>query len=99
MGDVKWSRNQFSGGPVRLIDATEWEIGLMKRVFRSLICVGALTAMASTTTKAQQAPRYAHTGPVLVTGARLIDGLGNGPFENQDILIAEGKIARFEDDG
>ena len=42
---------------------------------------------------AQQGPRYAHTGPSIITGIRVIDGLGNDPVENQDILVMEGKIA------
>ena len=42
---------------------------------------------------AQDGPGYSHTGDSLVSGVRLIDGLGNAPVENQDILIVDGKIA------
>ncbi len=37
--------------------------------------------------------KYAHTGPTIISGVRVIDGLGNVPRENQDILLADGKIA------
>ena len=42
---------------------------------------------------AQDGPRYSHTGPTIITGVRVIDGLGNAPVENQDIVLAGGKIA------
>jgi imidazolonepropionase-like amidohydrolase len=51
-----------------------------------------LTAMA-TTVIAQDGPRYSHTGPTLLTGIRVIDGLGGEPKENQDIVLIDGKIA------
>ncbi len=37
--------------------------------------------------------KYAHTGPTIISGIRVIDGLGNAPRENQDILVSGGKIA------
>ena len=37
--------------------------------------------------------RYSHTDPTIISGVRVIDGLGNKPKENQDILIVNGKIA------
>jgi imidazolonepropionase-like amidohydrolase len=67
----------------------------MKQIMRVLTCAGVLTALSLATAQAQETPRYAHTGPTLVAGVRLIDGLGNAPVENQDILIADGKIARI----
>ena len=42
---------------------------------------------------AQQRPRYSHTGPIVISDVRVIDGLGNEPQENQEILIVDGKIA------
>ena len=42
---------------------------------------------------AQDGPRYSHTGPTIIKGVRVIDGLGNAPRENQDIVIVDGKIA------
>lgn len=38
------------------------------------------------------APRYAHEGATLITDVRVIDGLGNTPAENQDVLITDGAI-------
>jgi hypothetical protein len=38
-------------------------------------------------------PKYSHTGPTIITGVRVIDGLGNAPKENQDIVLAGGKIS------
>ena len=50
----------------------------------------ALTAAGNLTAST---PHYAHEGPALITGVRVIDGLGNEPRERQDILVADGKIA------
>ena len=41
---------------------------------------------------AQDGPRYSHTGSVLVSDIRVIDGLGNEPSEHQDIVVIDGKI-------
>ena len=38
-------------------------------------------------------PRYEWNGPTLLQGVRVIDGLGNAPVENQDVLVSNGKIA------
>jgi imidazolonepropionase-like amidohydrolase len=48
---------------------------------------------------AQEGPRYSHTGPTIISGIRVIDGLGNAPKENQDILVADGKIAAIGPSG
>jgi imidazolonepropionase-like amidohydrolase len=48
---------------------------------------------------AQEGPHYSHTGPTFITGVRLIDGLGNAPANNQDILILDGKIAAIGPSG
>ncbi len=37
--------------------------------------------------------KYAHTGPTIISGIRVIDGLGSEPKENQDIVVSDGKIA------
>ncbi len=42
---------------------------------------------------AQDKPRYSHTGSTLITGVRVIDGLGGEPKENQDVILINGKIA------
>ena len=51
-----------------------------------------LLAMASTGI-AQEKPRYSHTGAAVITGVRVIDGLGGGPKENQDLVLVDGEIA------
>lgn len=38
-------------------------------------------------------PKYAHTGPTIITNVSVIDGLGNDPVLGQDLLIEDGKIA------
>jgi len=63
----------------------------MPRILMSIFGL-ALVAL-STVACAQEGPAYSHTGDSLVSGVRLIDGLGNAPVENQDILIVDGKIA------
>ena len=42
---------------------------------------------------AQDGPPYSHTGPTMLTGVRVIDGLGGEPKENQDIVLIDSKIA------
>ena len=55
--------------------------------------LGLMFVAIGTVAWAQDGPGYSHTGDSLVSGIRLIDGLGNAPVENQDILIVDGKIA------
>ena len=57
-----------------------------------LIITLLLSAIVSTAT-AQDGPRYSHTGPTMITGVRVIDGLGGEPKENQDIVLIDGKVA------
>ena len=52
-----------------------------------------MISMVTTMSHAQKEPRYSHTGPTIISGIRVIDGLGNAPRENQDILLAGGRIA------
>jgi imidazolonepropionase-like amidohydrolase len=54
-----------------------------------------LSAIVSTAI-AQDGPRYSHTGPTMITGVRVIDGLGGEPKENQDVVLIDGKIASIE---
>ena len=61
-----------------------------------LVFVVSLLAVTGCT---QAEPRYAHTGSTIITGIRVIDGLGNDPVEGQDILIIDGKIAAIGDAG
>ena len=59
---------------------------------KSLILV-LIAGMAFAGNLLASSPRYAHEGPVMISGVRVIDGLGNEPVENQDIYINDGKIA------
>ena len=63
----------------------------MKRLLTGFL--GLMFVAIGTVACAQDGPGYSHTGDSLVSGVRLIDGLGNAPVENQDILIVDGKIA------
>ena len=66
-------------------------------VCRMKLSVFGLSVIASTLVVmscwAQDGPGYAHTGNTIISGIRVIDGLGNDPVDNQDIVIVDGKIA------
>jgi imidazolonepropionase-like amidohydrolase len=57
------------------------------------IATALISATLSVTAYAQDEPGYLHTGDTIITGIRIIDGLGNEPVESQDLLIVDGKIA------
>lgn len=40
-------------------------------------------------------PRYEHTGDTLIRNVTVIDGLGNKPQKNRDLLVRDGRIARI----
>ncbi|MEH6519397.1 MAG: amidohydrolase family protein [Halioglobus sp.] len=42
---------------------------------------------------ASAGPKFAHTGPTIITNVAVIDGLGNPPVTGQDITLIDGKIA------
>jgi len=69
----------------------------MQKIVTGLL--GALIGVLATVGYAQDGPRYAHVGPALISNVRVIDGLGNAPVENQDILVVDGKIAAIADSG
>ena len=48
---------------------------------------------------AQDGPRFSDNGPTIISGIRLIDGLGGAPRENQDLVLANGKIEAIGDSG
>lgn len=58
-----------------------------------------LLAILVSTAHSQDETGYSHTGPTLITGVRLIDGLGNEPKPNQDILLSDGKVATIGPSG
>ena len=64
----------------------------MKTAFPITLLLAAMVTAAF----AQDGPRYSHTGPTMITGVRVIDGLGGAPQENQDVVVIDGKIARIE---
>ena len=57
---------------------------------KSVGLFGLALMVVNTVACAQGGPSYSHIGDSLVSGIRLIDGLGNAPKENQDILIVDG---------
>jgi imidazolonepropionase-like amidohydrolase len=61
--------------------------------------IGSVVLVVLMTAHAQEGPRYSHTGPTIISGIRVIDGLGNAPKENQDILVANGRIAAIGPSG
>ena len=65
---------------------------LKNRIISQAI-LGLTLVLLATTGFTQTKPGYTHTGPTIITGVRVIDGLGNKPVENQDIVIVDGKIA------
>jgi imidazolonepropionase-like amidohydrolase len=48
---------------------------------------------------AQEDSQSSLANPVVISGIRVIDGLGNEPRENQDILIGDGKIVAIGSSG
>ena len=65
----------------------------MKRITFVIFVLYSLSFAKAAT--ADKSPGYLHQGPVLITGVRLIDGLGNPPLESRDILVEDGKISRI----
>ena len=63
------------------------------------VLVGAALCLLAFANAAWSKPQYAHTGLTLITNTRIIDGLGNAPVENRDILIRDGKIAAIGQTG
>jgi imidazolonepropionase-like amidohydrolase len=61
--------------------------------------LGLLLALSTVVACAQETPGYSHTGNTIISGVRVIDGLGNPPVENQDIVIVDGKIAGISTSG
>ena len=57
------------------------------------ILLGLTVPLVAASVHAQEGPRYSSTGPTIISGVRLIDGLGNAPANNQDILVVDGVIA------
>ena len=64
-----------------------------KTPMRIQLVTALLLLVMYSTAIAQDEPRYSHTGSTMITGVRIIDGLGGEPKENQDIVLSDGKIA------
>jgi imidazolonepropionase-like amidohydrolase len=60
------------------------------------LTLGFLVTTFASAVRADDGPRYSHTGPTMITGVRVIDGLGGEPKVNQDIVLIDGKIASIE---
>ena len=68
------------------------------RAFTSFFLAGLLALIASSGC-AQENPQSSLVDPVVISGIRVIDGLGDEPKENQDILIGNGKIVAIGPSG
>ena len=66
--------------------------------FRYLVTI-CLTTLLSVTACAQEASQSSTVDAVVISGVRVIDGLGDAPKENQDILIGDGKIVAIGSSG
>lgn len=55
--------------------------------------IGAFFIALVILSSASSAPRFANTGSVIITNVTVIDGLGNEPVADQDIILVDGKIA------
>lgn len=64
-----------------------------------LSIIGSLMAFSVMTVYAKDGPSYLHTEDTVIIGIRLIDGLGNEPVKNQDIVVVGGKIAAIGPSG
>ena len=74
-------------------------VGRIVLLISSLAFLHALSGCSGDSLSQSRTPGYLHEGPSLITNVRLIDGLGNAPIENQDILIVDGKISEIADGG
>jgi len=63
------------------------------------VVIALVTCLVAESSHSQDGPCYAHTGPVVISGIRVIDGLGGEPAENQDIVIFDAKIAAMGPSG
>jgi imidazolonepropionase-like amidohydrolase len=63
----------------------------MHENFRYMVALS-LATLFSVTACAQEAPQNSLVDAAVISGVRVIDGLGDAPKENQDILIGDGKI-------
>ena len=65
----------------------------------SLHLFGFLSFVFASVGCAQETQESASTDAIIVIDVRVIDGLGNEPIENQDILIADGEIVAIGSSG
>ena len=73
---------------MRLVQTGEEILGIFRFCIALFSAAFFLLAFGHT---AWSQAKYAHTGPTIISGIRVIDGLGNAPRENQDILVSGGK--------
>ena len=66
---------------------------MMNMRFGIISLTGFLATIMAMAVCAQSDTGYSHTGNAIISGIRVIDGLGDAPSENQDIAIVDGKIA------
>ncbi len=77
---------------------TPWSFRRSRFAVWIALLVAAFSVMGGQLGQAQEGPIY-RTGPTFIKGIRVIDGLGNEPRENQDILLSGGKIAAIGPSG
>ncbi|MEH6550684.1 MAG: amidohydrolase family protein [Pseudomonadales bacterium] len=65
-------------------------MSILKTIMAS---VGVFFFVFANQASASSGPKYAHTGPTIITNVAVIDGLGNPPVTGQDITLVDGKIA------
>lgn len=66
---------------------------------RTTASLSAVFFAFATLSSVSSAPRYAHTGPAIITNVTIIDGIGNAPVSGQDIVIEDGKFSFIGDAG
>jgi imidazolonepropionase-like amidohydrolase len=81
--------------PSPLFDSIVW-VSLL--VFATTACAQQSAAPAATA-KDEAIPELRDARVIVLTHARLIDGTGASPKENQSLVIRDGKIADFGEDG
>ena len=64
-------------------------------LFFLAFCLSTFLLIAITYAEAEDDPKIAHDGPILIRDIRIIDGLGGQPLEHRDVLLKDGKIERI----
>ncbi len=71
----------------------------MSKLPKNCFAILLATASMATESPAQVEADYLSSGPLIVRNIMVIDGLGNAPVPEQDILVVDGRIAAITDTG